>query len=57
MRKIIILATMFLLVGCGKSEIKQPETFAHSFVETIEVETIHVEEITFENSDKVTRWD
>ena len=59
MKKIIILVAALLLVGCGK-ESKPAETFAHSFVENIEVEnieveTIHVEEIHFENV--TTYWD
>ena len=54
MKKMLILVAALLLVGCGH-ESKPVETFAHSFVENIEVEEIHVEEIHFE--DVTTYWD
>ena len=45
MKKAILFTLVALvLTGCGQEELKQ-ETFAHSFVENIEVETIEVEEI------------
>lgn len=45
MKKMIIILAMLTLVGCGSKEPPKQETFAHSFVETIEVEKIEVETI------------
>lgn len=44
MKIIILLLGAVLATGCRGSEV-QPETFAHEFVETIEVENIEVESI------------
>lgn len=44
MRKVIFLIGILLLNGCGQHEVNH-ETFAHEYVETIEVENIEVETI------------
>lgn len=42
MKKVILFTLVALvLTGCGQEELKQ-ETFAHNFVENIEVEEIQV---------------
>ena len=44
MKKLIVLAAVVMLTGCG-GEKHINETFAHEFVETIETENIEVERI------------
>ena len=53
MKKLIILAAVVMLTGCGGSKPAN-ETFAHEFVETIEIEEIEIENIEIQPIQMVT---